>query len=36
MSYTVGFELKAIELAEATSNRNAGGMCRIGRRKRRN
>ena len=30
MSYTVSFKLKAIELAEATSNRNVGkqlGMC---------
>ena len=24
MSYTVGFKLKAVELAEAISNRNAG------------
>ena len=43
MSYTVGFKLKAIELAEATSNRNVGkelgineSLCGIGGRKKRN
>ena len=43
MTYTVGFKFKAIELAEATSNRNTEKelginekLCGIGGRKRRN